>query len=70
LLKDDPDWNTGRLDEALDNGRTKTIVLKNPVPVHIVYFTAWADSDGTVYFGKDIYNRDKQLIRALKKDSR
>lgn len=70
LLKDDPDWNTGKLDEAIDDGRTRTIVLKEPVPVHILYFTAWADNDGTAYFGKDIYNRDRQLIRTLKKDSR
>ena len=70
LLKDDPDWNKGRLDEEIDNGRSRTIILKNPVPVHIVYFTAWADNDGTTYFWKDIYNRDNQLIRTLKKDSR
>jgi len=70
LLKDDPDWNTGRLDEEIDNGRIRTIILKNPVPVHILYFTAWADNDGTTYFWKDIYNRDRQLIRTLKKDSR
>lgn len=70
LLKDDPDWNTGRLDEEIDNGRSRTIILKNPVPVHIVYFTVWADNDGTTYFWKDIYNRDRQLIRTLKKDYR
>lgn len=70
LLKNDPAWNTGRLDEEIDNGRTKTIVLKDPVPVHILYFTAWADNDGTAYFGQDIYDRDKQLIRTLKKDPR
>ncbi|HAX94056.1 MAG TPA: peptidoglycan-binding protein [Bacteroidales bacterium] len=70
LLKDDTDWNMGRLDEEIDNGRTRTIVLKEPVPVHILYFTAWADNDGTAYFGKDIYNRDRQLIRTLKKDYR
>ena len=70
LLKDDPYWNTGRLDEEIDNGRIRTIILKNPVPVHILYFTAWAGNDGTTYFWKDIYNRDRQLIRTLKKDSR
>jgi murein L,D-transpeptidase YcbB/YkuD len=70
LLKDDPDWNAGRLDEELEKGRTRTIILKDPVPVHILYLTAWADDDGTVYFGQDIYNRDRQLIRTMKKDYR
>ena len=70
LLKNDPEWTTGRLDEELEKGRTRTIILKDPVPVHILYLTTWADEDGTAYFGQDIYNRDRQLIRTLKKDSR
>lgn len=66
LLKDDPDWIPARLQQVIDKGLKRTIILKNPIPVHILYFTAWADDDGTAYFGKDIYNRDKQLITALK----
>jgi murein L,D-transpeptidase YcbB/YkuD len=69
LLKDDSEWINGRLDEELENGRTRTIILKNPIPVHILYLTAWTDDKGTIYFGKDIYNRDKQLIRTLKKEN-
>jgi murein L,D-transpeptidase YcbB/YkuD len=69
LLKDDPDWTPERLQEAIDKGLKRTIVLKKPVPVHILYLTAWADDKGTAYFGKDIYNRDRQLISALKQDS-
>lgn len=66
LLKDDPDWTPKRLQEAIDKGQKRTIVLKKPVPVHILYLTAWADDKGTAYFGKDIYDRDRQLITALK----
>lgn len=66
LLKDDPDWTPERLQEAIDKGQKRTIVLKKPVPVHILYLTAWADDKGTAYFGKDIYDRDRQLITALK----
>lgn len=69
LLRDDPLWSPERLKEAIDKGQKQTIVLKKPVPVHILYLTAWADDKGTVYFGKDIYNRDRQLISALKQDS-
>jgi murein L,D-transpeptidase YcbB/YkuD len=69
LLKDDPDWNTVRLQQALDKGVKRTIILKNPIPVHILYLTAWADDDGITYFGKDIYNRDRKLITALKQNS-
>ncbi len=69
LLRDDPYWIPERLQEAIDKGQKRTIVLKNPVPVHILYLTAWADDKGTAYFGKDIYDRDGQLISALKQDS-
>lgn len=68
LLNDDPDWSPEHLQEAIEKGQKRTIVLKKPVPVHILYLTAWADDEGTAYFGKDIYDRDRQLITALKQD--
>jgi L,D-transpeptidase YcbB len=34
---------------------------KRPVPVHIVYDTAWVDESGAVEFRKDIYGRDGGL---------
>lgn len=69
LLKDDPDWNQASIQKVIDQGQKRTIKLPNHVPVHILYFTAWADDEGTTYFCKDIYNRDQQLISALKKTS-
>ena len=68
LLKDDPGWSQARLKQAIDRDQKQAIIFKNPIPVHIFYLTAWADDDGTAYFGKDIYNRDRQLIIALKQD--
>jgi murein L,D-transpeptidase YcbB/YkuD len=35
--------------------------LKRPIPVHIVYDTAWVDEPGVVEFRKDIYGRDGVL---------
>jgi murein L,D-transpeptidase YcbB/YkuD len=35
LLKDDPEWNPSRLQKAIDQGQERTIILPNPVPVHI-----------------------------------
>ncbi|MEM9359244.1 MAG: L,D-transpeptidase family protein [Pseudomonadota bacterium] len=32
--------------------------LARPVPVHLVYLTAWIEDDGRVVFRSDIYNRD------------
>ncbi len=41
------------------------IKLKNPVPVHITYFTAVADADGDVSTFGDIYGHDSRLSSAL-----
>jgi murein L,D-transpeptidase YcbB/YkuD len=45
---------------------TKIISLKHPIPVYILYWTAWVDESGLVNFQKDIYGRDEELIRALR----
>ncbi|MCA1748020.1 MAG: L,D-transpeptidase family protein [Sphingomonadales bacterium] len=40
------------------DGRTRTVPLAEPVPVHIGYFTAVADAAGGVRYLDDIYGRD------------
>lgn len=40
------------------------IQLTRPVPVYVLYFTAFADRDGSVNFHPDIYERDALLQRA------
>lgn len=45
--------------EAKVKCRQRTVVvLKEPIPVHLVYMTAWAGEDGTVYFYHDLYDCD------------
>jgi murein L,D-transpeptidase YcbB/YkuD len=41
--------------------------LTKPVPVYILYFTAWADRDGGVRFHRDIYDIDKSLRQEAQK---
>ena len=58
-------WDRARLEAAMMNGRRQTVVLDDPIPVHLVYFTAWVDADGTMNFRDDIYGRDRELLVAL-----
>lgn len=65
LLRDNPVWTPAQIKSQIDLGRMRTVNLTEPVPVHMLYLTAWADDDGVVYFRRDIYDRDKLLIIAL-----
>lgn len=46
---------------AISREKTQQIVIPAPIPVHIVYMTAWVDRDGIIQFRSDIYNRDSAL---------
>lgn len=50
-------WNRVGLLAGIDAGQGKTIKLKNTVPVHFIYLTAWVDA-GILQFRNDLYNRD------------
>ncbi len=66
LQNEEGQWTRENFFSYLDAGKRKVILLKNRVPVHLLYWTAWADPDGTVHFQEDIYDRDKALDLALK----
>lgn len=46
------------LTAALATAHAKTVPLPAPVPIHLVYFTAWGDETGKVQFRPDIYAQD------------
>jgi L,D-transpeptidase YcbB len=65
LFKDDPKWSGTRIREAILSGEQRTVKLPQSIPVHILYFTAWVEDDGTVQFRKDVYGHDAKLAAAL-----
>jgi murein L,D-transpeptidase YcbB/YkuD len=58
LLRNDPTWPRTTIDEAVARGRNRGATLMRPLPVHLVYDTAWVGLDGTVQFRNDVYGRD------------
>ena len=65
LLEDDPQWTRQDIEAAADFSKERTVRLPDPIPVEIVYLTAWVDDEGVVQFRDDIYGRDEVLAKAL-----
>ena len=65
LLHSDDKWSREAILSVINNGEEQTVRLPEPIDVHLIYCTAWADEDGVIQFRKDIYERDKRLAEAL-----
>ena len=57
------------LDEPLNGLETRTQKLSRPMPVYLVYFTSWVDDTGLVHFRPDVYQRNQNLLIALRDDN-
>jgi murein L,D-transpeptidase YcbB/YkuD len=57
----------GYFQSQLATGKEHRVNLKNPVPVHIIYRTAYTNAKGHTQYRRDIYGRDGQIWNALAK---
>lgn len=57
----------GFFKSKLNTGREARVNLEAPVPVHIIYRTAFTDARGKLNFRRDIYGRDGKIWDALQK---
>lgn len=67
LLEGQPGWSRARVDSAMTREAPLTVPLARAAPVLIVYATAVAREDGSVYFYGDVYGYDRALDRALRR---
>lgn len=51
-------WSAAHVAQMKESGARKDVKVKKPVPLYFIYVTAWATSEGTVEFRRDIYSRD------------
>ncbi len=59
-------YTQGRLDTIISTHKSRWEILKNKIPVHIAYLTAFEDSTGShIRYLGDIYQRDGKLMSAL-----
>ena len=59
---DDP---KGLFESKLATGKEVQVDLQNPVPVHIIYRTAFANGKGQMQYRRDVYGRDDRIWKAL-----
>jgi murein L,D-transpeptidase YcbB/YkuD len=59
------DWNQDKIAVTLDSKETKTVLLPEPLPVLLMYWTAIVSKEGEVTFYNDVYDRDQRIADAL-----
>ncbi len=64
LLRDNAGWTEERVTEAMASDTERSVVLREKVPVHLLYWTAWMEN-GRLHFRNDIYERDPAVAKAL-----
>jgi murein L,D-transpeptidase YcbB/YkuD len=68
VLRGDSRWTRETILAAIDKRVEQTVRLPEPIPIHLLYWTAWADEDGSMEFRNDIYGRDRLLDEALREE--
>ena len=61
LLEDVTDRSANDVEGLIARQSEQWINLTEPLPVYILYFTAWAGRDSGMHFYPDVYERDERL---------
>ena len=67
LLNDPVNWSKEKIDKVVATNKSQTVQLKEQPNVHLLYWTAWTNTNNIVQFRHDVYDRDKLLIEELMK---
>jgi murein L,D-transpeptidase YcbB/YkuD len=65
LLRRSDGWTEARIRTVMEDGTERGVMLRRPVPVHLLYWTAWMEDDTTLHFRRDVYQRDAPVASAL-----
>ena len=58
-------WTLATIDAAIDAGTTRRVAVQAPIPLYLVYRTAFVDAAGNLNFRPDVYAWDAKLLAAL-----
>jgi murein L,D-transpeptidase YcbB/YkuD len=59
VLQDQAEWTEERIVAAMDRGVERSVTLKRPLPIYLVYFTAW-EENGALRTVPDVYGLDRR----------
>jgi len=66
LLKGNSSWTPEKINSAMHQSYEQIVTLDRKIPVVLLYLTFWADSKGQGHFRQDIYDRDEEVLEALR----
>jgi murein L,D-transpeptidase YcbB/YkuD len=59
VLRDQGEWTPEAIRRAMRAGTERHVRLREKIPVHIVYMTAWVTGDGVLHLANDVYGYDR-----------
>ena len=65
VLADKPGWDRNRIQQVLDSGKTTVVLMEEPLPIYMLYWTVRLDDPNSFGFIADVYDRDDRIARAL-----
>jgi murein L,D-transpeptidase YcbB/YkuD len=65
LLTEGAGWSQEQIDGAFAQRGTRAVPLRDSLPVHIAYLTAWVEDDGKLTFHDDIYSQDERIAQMV-----
>jgi murein L,D-transpeptidase YcbB/YkuD len=66
VLRERRGWSRARIEAAMHAQQESIVKLERPLPVHIGYWTAWVNPDGSVTYTGDPYAVDRRQADASK----
>jgi murein L,D-transpeptidase YcbB/YkuD len=65
VLRGDSAWTRDKLTAAIESSKERTVALPRPLPVYILYATAWVDRNGDLQLRRDTYKLDELVAKAI-----
>jgi murein L,D-transpeptidase YcbB/YkuD len=60
-----PSWDEEAIRAQIASAKSREVALRTPLPLYLLYLTAWVGDDGAVHFRKDPYGEDAHLLHHL-----